>query len=115
MAVRNNRKTKKRLKCKEISTTLSLEDKLEIKIYINSGKVTKFSVAYLRRINSKWETIKWCDNAHDGVVAHCHQMSYTGKVKWMPLISNKNTADLLTEVIENFKKYYKLYLDSYNK
>ena len=92
---------------------ISQEDKIEVKMQREDGKIIKFSVTYLKKIKEKWREIRRCDNSHPGIVAHCHIFKYNRKDIKTPL--KGDTPYLLTKSINEFKKHYNKYLEYYFK
>jgi hypothetical protein len=54
----------KRLEWRAYCNKLGKDDRIEVSYQSDNGKVKKFSVCYLHRINGEWFTVKRCDNSH---------------------------------------------------
>ena len=81
------------------------------------GRVVKFSVTYLRKHKNEWLKIKRCDNAHHDyktqsyMYSHCHIYRYKDKEFQEPM--KGEPKELLTLIINDFKKRRRVLLENY--
>lgn len=100
----------------EYTNILSKNDKLEIKMWRKQGRVIKFNITYLRKINNEWKPIKRCDNSHPGGKKryrgpHCHIFKNNGS-KYTEYFSGE-PGEFLTAMQKDFSKNYKKILENY--
>jgi hypothetical protein len=101
------------------SESISEYERLEIKMWRLGRRVEKFSVAYLLKLNGRWNVIQRYDNAHfeklGEVIArrsHCHIYGVNKKEYYIYKIRGDPGA-ILTEAVIEVKKNHLNLLDRY--
>lgn len=108
----NTKIFKPRMPEKEYTQSLSLEDKLTIRLVTKNGKFVFFVVQYYALINGRWKTIMRADNCHGK--GHIHRYHLQSREFWVSLGQDNNIAfnEAKINILKNFPKIKENFLNT---